>query len=195
MASTAPARLPHLQPSDWIRAGFARLAQEGIHSMSVEALSRDLGVSKGSFYWHFQDREDLLGKMMSQWEQEETEWLSAEVDRGSAATRWAKFVEHTAQPQRVRVEVAIRAWARRDERVAVIVTSMEKKKTAVIAQILREIGFAPVAAESWSEVVLLVCLGWVDRAARDGEFQSAGRALSDFLSEMLLAASSPPATR
>jgi AcrR family transcriptional regulator len=161
----------------------------------VEALSRDLGVSKGSFYWHFQDREDLLAKMMSQWEQEETEWLTAEADRGSAATRWAKFVERTAQPQRIRVEVAMRAWARRDERVSAIVTAMEKKKTAVIAQILREIGFAPPAAESWSDVVLLVCLGWVDRAARDGEFQSAGRGLSDFLSEMLLAASSPPATR
>ena len=122
------------------------------------------GVSKGSFYWHFQDREDLLAKMMSQWEQEETEWLTAEADRGSAATRWAKFVERTVQPQRVRVGSGYAGLGRAETSVLqAIVTSMEKKKTAVIAQILREIGFTPACCGILVET--LCCssaVGWVD---------------------------------
>ena len=56
----------------------------------ILSLARDLGVSKGSFYWHFQDREELLGKMLDRWEHEETEWLSATVVTPRAAARWAR---------------------------------------------------------------------------------------------------------
>lgn len=55
---------------------------------------------------------------------------------------------------------------------------------------LRDVSFAPSAAQAWAEVVLLVCLGWLDRATRDREFELAGRGLGEFLSELVLAASS-----
>jgi AcrR family transcriptional regulator len=44
---------------DWIRAAGRRLAQGGAAAVAVEALARDLGVTKGSFYWHFRDRAAL----------------------------------------------------------------------------------------------------------------------------------------
>jgi AcrR family transcriptional regulator len=67
MASATALKTSPLQPDDWIRAGFARLAGEGIEAVRIELLARDLGVSKGSFYWHFQDREELLAKMFARW--------------------------------------------------------------------------------------------------------------------------------
>src|SRR6202522_88496 len=80
MASASPAlKTSPLQPEDWIRAAFARLASEGIEAVRVELLARDLGVSKGSFYWHFQDREELLGRMFDRWEKEEIDWLDVTV--------------------------------------------------------------------------------------------------------------------
>lgn len=189
MASPDPRRTPHLQPNDWIEAGFVRLSREGIDAVRVEVLARDLGVSKGSFYWHFRDREDLLGRMLARWEAEESSGQDEGADNGSAATRWARFIERTADPARIRTEAGLRAWARRDEHVARRVAAVERKKAARIAAVLREVGFEARAAESWSEVVLLVCLGWLDRATRDREFQIAGRGLGEFLSETVLAAS------
>jgi AcrR family transcriptional regulator len=151
-------------------------------------LARDLGVSKGSFYWHFRDRGELLEKLLVRWEKGELDWLNAEGGSGAAA-RWAKFVERTAAPERMRMEVALRSWARADERVATRVSAVEKRKSRLIADVLREIGFAPQTAESGSEVVWLICLGWLDRATRDRQFEHAGRALGEMLSEFILAAS------
>lgn len=156
--------------------------------MRVEVLARDLGVSKGSFYWHFRDRGELLEEMLGRWEQEELRWTGAE-DNTSPATRWAHVVAKAADPERIRTEVALRGWARRDSRVAARVAAIERKKAALIADVLRDVGFAPLAADAWSEIVLMVCLGWLDRATRDRAFLAASRGLSEFLSDVILAAS------
>lgn len=189
MASPATARAPSLHPHDWLRAAQTRLSDKGIESVRVEILARDLGVSKGSFYWHFRDRNELLEKLLARWEDGELDWLNAESGTG-AATRWARFVERTADPERMRLEIALRAWARGDERVATRVAAIEKRKARLIAEVLREVGFAQSAADSWSEVVQLICLGWLDRVTRDRQFQLAGRGLSEMLSDFILAASS-----
>jgi AcrR family transcriptional regulator len=189
MASATALKTSPLQPDDWLRAAFARLASEGIESVRVELLARDLGVSKGSFYWHFQDREELLGRMFDRWEKEEIEWLDETVITPKAAARWARFVRRCTEPQLARLESAMRTWARRDERIAVRITAIERKRTAHIASVLRAIGFAAPAAESWAEITLLVYLGWLDRITGDQEFQSTGRTLEEFFSDLILAAS------
>src|SRR5271156_4146063 len=90
MATATALKSSPLQPDDWIRAAFARLSTEGIESVRIELLARDLGVSKGSFYWHFQDREELLAKMLDRWEGDETTWLDDTVVTPQAAARWAR---------------------------------------------------------------------------------------------------------
>jgi AcrR family transcriptional regulator len=189
MASPPQTRSSPLHPDDWLDAAFTRLSEQGIEAVRVEVLARDLGVSKGSFYWHFRDRGNLLEKMLSRWEASELGWLDSEYDDAGAASRWAKVVARTANPEHVRTEVAVRAWARKDEQVARRVAALERKKAGLIAGVLRDVGFTRSAAESWSEVVLLVCLGWLDRATRDQEFDVASRGLGEFLSEVILAAS------
>lgn len=190
MASAAPVRLPSLRPEDWLKAAFARLSDIGIDGVRVELLARDLGATKGSFYWHFRDRHDLLEKMLSRWESDEIGSPDSDDHNTNAASRWARFVQRTANPKRIRMEVAVRAWARTDERVARRVAAVERGKTAVIAGVLREVGFAPSATEEWAETAWLVCLGWLDRAARNRDFLEAGRGLGEFLSDVILAASS-----
>lgn len=189
MAAEAPAKKTPLQPADWVRAALARLAAQGIGSVRVEILARDLSASKGSFYWHFRGCEDLLARMLAQWEEDETRWLDAAASEPNAASRWAKFVERNAAPDRIRLDIALRAWARQDDPVAKRLTAIEKRKARFIAAVLREIGFSPSAVESWSEAVLLACFGWHDRSTRDSEFRLADRSLGEFLSELVLAAS------
>jgi AcrR family transcriptional regulator len=192
MATATALKTPHLQPSHWIQAGIARLASDGVESVRIELLARDLRVSKGSFYWHFRDREDLLGKILARWEEGERDRLEP---RGrAAASRWAWFVEQNSTAERVRMELAVRAWARKDEKVAGCVTTADKEKTRFIADVLREIGFETTASEAWAEVVLLVWLGWLDRATRTSDSESTHPSLGDLLSRVILAASGNAAT-
>lgn len=188
MASPAQARIVSLHPDDWIRAAQTRVAGDGIESVRVEVLARDLGVSKGSFYWHFRDRGELLEKLLARWEDGELRWLNVE-DGAGAATRWANFIERAADPERGRMEIAMRAWARGDERVATRVIAIEKRKARLITDVLRDVGFTQTAADSGSEVILLICLGWLDRATRDPQLQMARSGLSELLSDFILAAS------
>jgi AcrR family transcriptional regulator len=176
MASAAPARAPSLHPDNWLRAAENRLAQNGIESVRVEVLARDLGVSKGSFYWHFRDRGELLEKLLTRWEDAEIDWLNAEAAAG-AATRWANFVARAVDADRMRLEVSLRAWARADERVAGRVAAVEKRKSRLI------------------DVAQLICLGWLDRATRDRQFEGSGRNLGELLSEFILAASARGSAR
>jgi AcrR family transcriptional regulator len=189
MASATALKASPLQPEDWIRAAFTRLSGEGIDAVRIELLARDLGVSKGSFYWHFQDREELLGRMFDRWENDENSWLDETVITPKAAARWARFVRHCTDPQLARLESAMRTWSRRDERIATRISAIEKKRIAHISSVLRAIGFAAAAAESWAEITLLVYLGWLDRITRDLEFQVSGRTLDEFFSDLILAAS------
>jgi AcrR family transcriptional regulator len=191
MASAAPAPLKSaaLQPVDWVRAASARMSREGIEAVRVEVLARDMRVSKGSFYWHFRDREDLLNTMLTHWEGEETAWLRKAAGGEESAARWATLVEHGADPERCRFEAALRQWARLDHRVAVRVAAVEKGRREFIADVLQNVGFAPRAADSWADLVQLAYLGWLDRSTRDAEFRLAGRGLGEFLSELVLAAS------
>jgi AcrR family transcriptional regulator len=188
MASPAPARIPTLHPDDWIRAAQTRLSAQGIESVRVEVLARDLAVSKGSFYWHFRDRNDLLEKLLVRWEDAERDWLKAAATTG-AAMQWANFIEKTSDPEGMRMEVALRAWARRDERVAARVAAIEERKARLIVDVLREVGFTQAAAASGSELVLLICLGWLDRGTRDRQAQPLGSSLGELLSDFLLSAS------
>lgn len=57
-----------LSAADWERGALEMIAQEGVDALAVEALARRLGVTKGSFYWHFRNREALLQAALNRWE-------------------------------------------------------------------------------------------------------------------------------
>jgi AcrR family transcriptional regulator len=62
-----------LTAQDWIEAAYSAMAEEGIGSVAVEPLARRLGITRGSFYWHFENRRALLEAILERWERESTE--------------------------------------------------------------------------------------------------------------------------
>jgi AcrR family transcriptional regulator len=62
-----------LKAEDWVGAARAALAEGGVEAVAIEPLARRLGVTKGSFYWHFKDRRALLEATLRRWEKESTE--------------------------------------------------------------------------------------------------------------------------
>src|SRR5580704_7351182 len=59
-----------LNRDDWLKAARMALLKGGVEAVRVEKLARDLKVTKGSFYWHFTDREELLEVLLREWEEE-----------------------------------------------------------------------------------------------------------------------------
>lgn len=62
-----------LTAGDWVDAAYSAMAEGGVGSVAVEPLARRLGVTRGSFYWHFKDRGALVEAALERWERESTE--------------------------------------------------------------------------------------------------------------------------
>jgi AcrR family transcriptional regulator len=109
--------------SRWVEAGLAALAAGGPGAVRVEALAQSLGVTKGGFYWHFDDRQALLEEMLDSWERVTIDEVIERVEGagGDARARLRRLfalAERFASHGLLTVELAVRNWARSDEAVA-----------------------------------------------------------------------------
>ena len=82
-----------LTRENWIDFALQRLTEEGIDKVTITGLARELSVTKGSFYWHFKDRDDLLQAMLTRWEETGSKLVFGEVERvGGDAVRRLKHL-------------------------------------------------------------------------------------------------------
>ncbi|MGH7679407.1 MAG: serine hydrolase, partial [Gemmatimonadaceae bacterium] len=113
-----------LAREDWMRAARLALLRRGADGVRVEPLARELGVTKGSFYWHFRDREDLLEALVAEWE-DETAFLTEALRHADPRSRLPDIVaelgRRTVASERGESpsDAAIFAWAATDPRVAI----------------------------------------------------------------------------
>jgi AcrR family transcriptional regulator len=173
---------------DWVQAAFRTLAAGGIEGVRVEVLARELNVSKGSFYWHFGKREDLLAAMLDAWELQEIDWMLSQAERGEAAERWGRLVELVGGSGYSALEAAVFDWAQKDPEVASRVRVVEERRVGYIAEVLEDIGFEEREAKWWGEAVYQLYLGWVNRAQRNATLREGQRSVGHFLSRLVLAA-------
>lgn len=188
--SDSKSKPTRLNRDNWIGAGLEVLSTRGIEAVHVETLAKLLRISKGSFYWHFRDREDLLDAMLASWEAQQSDWQAADEGIGrNPAETWAKLLEVISRPEYGRLDLGVFSWAREDDKVRRRVSEVEKRRLAHLVHIFREIGFSPRQAEQWAGTALLAYVGWVDRATRDSAFRESGPDLATALSRIILAAS------
>jgi AcrR family transcriptional regulator len=114
----APTRTPR---NKWIDEGLRSLADGGPDAVRIEALARTLGVTKGGFYWHFDDRPALLDEMLDTWERASIDDVIERVDGagGDARARLRRlFALAASSDEPLRIDLAVRDWARREQTVA-----------------------------------------------------------------------------
>jgi len=107
--------------SDWIDEGLRALAAGGPDAVRIEPLARALGVTKGGFYWHFDGREALLREMLDRWERVMVDQVIDEIEGGGGDARSKLerlFALAASVGPLLKVELAVRDWARRDRAVA-----------------------------------------------------------------------------
>ena len=136
-----------LTRQDWIDAAREMLIESGIERVKVEPLAEHLGVSRGSFYWHFRDRKDLLDQLIAGWLSTALEPMRAvagERDLG-ALERFEKFMRVWVQgePYCPIYDLAIRRWAQVSKDVSKIVKKTDNDRIALLAQIFRDMGHEP----------------------------------------------------
>ena len=97
----------------WVDVAIEVLADAGLEGLAVESLATRLGVTKGSFYWHFKNREDLLRAVMERWEQEATDGVIEALERvADPAQRLRQlFTFSLGNVAHLRAEAALRAGA------------------------------------------------------------------------------------
>lgn len=114
MATTKTSR------EDWVRAALAALSEGGPGAVRIEDLARRLGVTKGGFYWSFDDRNALLDEMLATWEHTAVDDVVQRVDavEGDSVEKLQSLFAEAASARALgRIELAIRDWARRDPAV------------------------------------------------------------------------------
>ncbi len=153
---------PRIGPQDWVRAGLSTLAREGIDGVRVEPLAALLGVTKGSFYWHFKDRAALHAAMLAAWRDAATREIIRQVDAENipARRRLPRLIElTTSNAKAARLETAIRAWAQIDSAVGKVLASADAERLAYVAELLRGTGMESSTAEMRAKILYLVLIG------------------------------------
>ena len=117
--------------TSWIHQGLRALAAGGPDAVRIEPLARALGVTKGGFYWHFDDRRALLDEMLEAWERVGVDEVISrvEADGGDAREKLHRlFSLASTGGSLLKIELAVRDWARRDKAVANHVRRVDNRR-------------------------------------------------------------------
>ncbi len=154
MDTETPRLRAAMTPERWIDAATEVLVDQGIDHVRVDVLAKSLKVTRGSFYWHFRDREDLLRAVLQAWRARATEQLTQRLEGAHDDPR-EQLRDLISLPLRgrsavraARIELAIRAWARRDAMARAFVDEADAARIGYMAQVFSALGFGIAEARA-----------------------------------------------
>lgn len=158
---------PPLTPADWEQAALVLVAEKGVGALRVEPLARRLAITKGSFYWHFSGRDDLLKRALDRWEQQDRQHLKLSLSAGSKpAERLADFVWRTSrQTLTHRVYVALCAMPD-DRRIGPVLRRVTERRLKYLAAALAELGLPPIEASHRANLMYSSYVGYLQLQAQ-----------------------------
>jgi AcrR family transcriptional regulator len=164
-----PTRTP---PGKWIEEGLRALAAGGPDAVRVEALARELGVTKGGFYNHFDSRPALLDEMLDTWERLVIDQVIDRVEAGggdaTAKLRRMFALGSSRAGDLIRIELAIREWARRDRSVARRLKRIDNRRIEYLRSLFGELCSDPEEIEVRCLTALALFIGVPSIAADFG---------------------------
>ncbi len=136
-----------LTAQDWIDFALTTLAREGADALKADVLARKLGVSRGSFYWHFADLGAFHACVIERWKQVATEAIIADIERHDASeARFDALLRH-AFGRGAALEIRMRAWTSSNAEAARAVGEVDRRRQDYMERLLAEAGIPlPLAA-------------------------------------------------
>jgi AcrR family transcriptional regulator len=152
----APTRTPR---STWIEEGLRALGVGGPDAVRIETLAEALGVSKGGFYWHFDDRRALLEEMLDTWERVVIDEAIERVEAGGgdARAKLERLFALASSPEARAlgsIDLAVRHWARREQAVAERLRRVDNRRMEYMRTLFA--AFCPDAGEVEARCLLVL---------------------------------------
>jgi AcrR family transcriptional regulator len=157
-----------LTKADWIRAAISAVEHGGIAGIAVEPIATALGTTKGSFYWHFANRDELIAAVMEQWEELATNMVIASVaevtDPMDRLRQLLKVVFGNEREDRIEARIVLAPF---DERVSPTVNRVTALRLEFLVSLFRGLGFSRSTAAKRSRIAYAAYLGHLRLALDD----------------------------
>ena len=149
-----------LAREDWLHAAL-ELLEEGIDKIKVTPLAARLGVTSGSFYWHFKNRRELLDALLEFWEHETTDRLTGatEAFEGAPLDRIRFFIDDMMKRRLVRYDFAIWYWAQSSADANKFFQRVLHKRITFARGLFLEAGYSTKHAEIRGRMLMLCIMG------------------------------------
>ncbi|MFV2052122.1 TetR/AcrR family transcriptional regulator [Aliiroseovarius sp. YM-037] len=149
----------------WVSAAYQALVDGGVDAVRVMPIAKALGLSRTSFYWHFEDRDALLAAIVALWEDKNTGNLIAKTEVAADGINAAMFNLFDcwidAEKFDSRLDHAIRNWAQNDASVRVRVDAADGRRFAAVKAMFERFGYAPDQATTRAWTVLYTQVGYI----------------------------------
>ena len=154
-------RAKRVTRQQWLIQGLEALRVYGLRGLGAEPLAKLIGVTKGSFYNHFKDRQELLRSVLDLWEKEVTGEVINHIARvpGGPKKRLLAMMEYVLKDKFDKYDPAIRAWASHDEIAADVVRRVDAERLSFITGLFEEAGVSNKQAEMRARVMYYYMIG------------------------------------
>ena len=147
-----------LSADDWINAGLKALAGSGFTALKADPLAKSMGVSRGSFYWHFADLGAFHTAVLKRWREIAAEQIIADVE--AAGDEPLKALLRRSFGARLDLERAVRTWAAFDAAAQGAVRAIDRRRIDYIEALLAKRGLAPAMAQARAQILYWTFLGF-----------------------------------
>lgn len=160
---TVEAPKPALGKHDWLSVALRMLVRDGVDAVQITRLARVLEVTRGSFYWHFKDRADLLDSILEEWRAANSGVIAGTLANTGSLTEGVLALfkiwvdDETFSPL---LDQAIRDWARRSEHVKSAVRREERDRVLAIARFFEKHGYGAGEAFVRARVIYFTQVGY-----------------------------------
>ncbi len=174
---TGRKKADRLSVEDWLDGALMALSEGGLSAVAVEPLARKLGVTKGSFYWHFNSRDELIGAALQRWEDRGTSQRFSELDRlEDPRERLRELLTRAMEDEAtLALDFAVQVSAD-DPVIAPFARRADRQAVDWFTGVYRELGMANGTARSWALLAHSAYLGFLRILRTDPEVVPGGRA-------------------
>lgn len=152
----AQTALKTLNRDEWLERALEVVSLAGGAKLRIDNLVKEIGVTKGSFYWHFKNRDDFVHSMIDYWHEHYTLTVSDYLDGidGSAEEKMRKLMEMVFVEQLTRHDLAIRSWAIAEPKLRKLVKRTDDHRLKYLRMLFAGMGFDEDEADLRAHVFL-----------------------------------------
>ena len=149
-----------LSAKDWLDQGLRTLAESGFTALKAEPLAKAMGVSRGSFYWHFADIGAYHTAILRHWREVAAEQVIANLEASSEDENPLQLLLQRSFSSKPALENAIRTWATIDPLARSAVQATDRRRLSYVESLFERSGVAPEVARSRAQIFYWAFLGF-----------------------------------